>query len=245
VSPAARILLVDDHPLVREGLAEVLQREGHFCVCGQAEDAGPALDLVASTVPDLAIVDLALKHSNGLELIKDIRSRFPRVAVLVVSMQDEVLYAERALRAGASGYLHKGELAARVVEAARLVLRGQIFLSQQAAAGMVARLTGHASHSDRHPLDGLSDRELEVLELIGEGLARHQIAARLHLDVSTVETYRSRLKEKLQLSDAQELLQFAIRSNRACPATVSPGLTPAPEPATSPAPQARPGLQEL
>jgi DNA-binding NarL/FixJ family response regulator len=211
---ATRILLVDDHPLVREGLAEVLQREGDLVVCGEAEDRWEALKLIETAKPHLALVDLALKKSSGLELIKEIQARFPEVRVLVVSMQDELFHAERAIRAGASGFISKEQAVSRVVEAVRQVLAGQVFVSPAVAASLAAKLA-HRPHLGSGPcLDVLTDRELEVLELIGEGLGRNQVAERLHLDVSTVETYRARLKEKLQLKDAQELLQFAIRFNR-------------------------------
>ncbi len=209
-----RILLVDDHPLIREGLAEVLQREQDLQVCGEVEDRIGALAAVESTRPDLVIVDLVLKKSSGLELIKDLRARFPGILILVVSMQDEQVYAERAIRAGAAGYITKEQAADRVVEAVRQVLAGTVCVSQEVAAGLAAKLAGRPQTVAALHMDRLTDRELQVLELLGEGLGRHQIAERLHLDISTVETYRCRLKEKLQLKDAQEVLQYAIRANR-------------------------------
>ncbi len=210
-----RILLVDDHPLVREGLAEVLQREPDLCICGEAVDCHGALEAIRVTRPDLAIVDLALRQSSGLELIKDIRACYSRVRVLVVSMQDEMVQAERALRAGACGYITKEEAAASVVQAVRQALRGEVYVSHRVAAHLATRWCGRPGTGTRPILESLTDRELQVFELIGEGFSRQQIAARLHLDVSTVETYRARLKCKLQVKDAVELLQCAIRSNRA------------------------------
>jgi DNA-binding NarL/FixJ family response regulator len=216
-SPApkrTRILLVDDHPLVREGLAEALGKAPDLMICGEAEERQQALQLMPACKPDLAIIDLALKKSNGLELIKDIRARFPKILMLVVSMQDELLHAERAIRAGASGYITKEEATVHVVQAVRQVLRGEVYVSQQLASQMAAKLSTRSRPETHSALAALTDRELEVFQLIGDGLSRQQIAERLHLDVNTVETYRSRIKEKLRLKDAQELLQFAIRSNR-------------------------------
>ena len=211
----ARILLVDDHPLVRQGLTDLLQREPGFKICGEAETHQDAIEAIEATRPDLAIVDLNLKNSHGLELIKDIHARFPNVRVLVVTVQDEMLHADRAMRAGASGYITKDEATINVVQAVRQVLRGEFIVSPKIAAQMAARLAGHPNGDGSSPShDRLSDRELEILGLIGDGLGRQQIADRLHLDVNTVETYRARIREKLQFKDAQELLQYAIRSNR-------------------------------
>jgi len=208
---ARRILLVDDHPLIREGLAEVLGREADLVVCGEAEGRHQALELIPTTQPELAIVDLALKDSNGLELIKDIRARFPKVLVLVVSMHDEELHAERALRAGASGYLTKAEATSRVVQAVRKVLAGEVYLSDRAANSLLSRVAGRSGEASGGSVESLCDRELEVYELIGHGLSTSQIARQLHIGVSTVETYRARIKVKLNLQDAAELLQHAIR----------------------------------
>jgi DNA-binding NarL/FixJ family response regulator len=214
---------VDDHPLIREGLAETLAREKDLVVTGQAASRQEALQLIPAAAPHLAIVDLALKDSLGLELIKDLRARFPAVRVLVVSMHDELQYAERAIRAGASGYINKEEAANRVVEAVREVLRGETYVSRRVASLLASRLaigagskgSGASALSELAGPDGqLSDRELEVLELIGDGLGRREIALRLGLDVNTVETYRGRIRQKLNLPDAQALLQFAIRHNR-------------------------------
>lgn len=211
---ATRILLVDDHPLVREGLAEVLTREADLVICGEAEDRQQALQLIPAAKPNLAIIDLGLKKSYGLELIKDIRAQFPDVLMLVVSMQDELMHAERVLRAGASGYIAKEEATVHVVQAVRQVLGGGTYVSQRVASQMAAKISGRPHRDSASGLSNLTDRELEVFQLIGDGLGRQQIAERLRLDVNTVETYRSRIKDKLQLKDAQELLQSAIRFNR-------------------------------
>jgi DNA-binding NarL/FixJ family response regulator len=210
-----RILLVDDHPLVREGLAEVLGREADLVVCGQAEDRLQALNVIPKVEPDLAIIDLTLKNTSGLELIKDIRAQFPKIRMLVVSMHDELLHAERALRAGASGFIAKGEATEHVVQAVRQVLSGKTYTSERVSSAIVSQLSGHSRSASGSVLANLTDRELEIFQLIGDGLGRQQIAGRLHLDVNTIETYRSRIKEKLGLKDAQELLQYAIRYNRA------------------------------
>lgn len=208
-----RILLVDDHPLVREGLAEVLGREPDLVICGEAEDRRHALDLIPTAKPDLAIIDLALKKSHGLELIKDIRALFPKVLMLVVSMQDEGLNAERAIQSGARGYITKAEATVNVVQAVRTVLRGEVFASPHLISRMLLH-PGQTGSSHGPDLNALSDRELQVFELIGQGLARQEIAARLNLAISTLETHRARIRDKLGFKDAQELLQAAIRFNR-------------------------------
>lgn len=202
-----RILLVDDHPLVREGLAEVLHRQPGYRVCGEADDRAEALAAIETRKPDLVILDFTLKKSDGLELIKDIRARYPELRILVVSMHDETVNAERAVRAGACGYITKQEAPTKVLSAVRRVLEGGIYLSEQVAAQVAGKLAGR---SQSNSVDRLADRELQVFEMIGVGLSTRQIAERLHLDNSTVETYRARIKEKLALKDALELLQHAI-----------------------------------
>lgn len=206
-----RILLVDDHPMVRERLAEVIEREPDLAVCGEAEDRFGALELVATERPQLAIIDLTLKDSQGLELIKDIRSRYPETLMLVVSMHDDLLHAERAIRAGAKGYITKQEATRKVMLAIRTVLKGEVYLSEQMAARIAARALGNRRSEEISPISLLSDRELCVFEMTGHGYSTRQIADSLHLDMRTVETYRSRIKEKLNLKDGSELLQSAIR----------------------------------
>ena len=205
-----RILLVDDHPLVRERLAEVINREPDLVVCGEAEDRHEALGTVEAKRPELAIVDITLKSSDGLELIKDIHARWPNLRMLVVSMHDESLYAERALRAGALGYITKQEATRKILQAIRRVLAGNIYLNERIATRILRRLTTHASAVAAPPAELLAARELQVFELTGRGLSTHEIAARLHLSSKTVETYRMRIRRKLTLKDSSELLQLAI-----------------------------------
>jgi DNA-binding NarL/FixJ family response regulator len=206
-----RVLLVDDHPLVRLSLREVLRREPNLVVCGEAEDREQALELVASTRPHLAVVDLTLKSSSGLDLIKDLQERFPKVQVLVLSMHDETLHAERAIRAGARGYITKQEAAKKIMVAIHQVLSGEIYWSERAAAKVASKVARGSNSAGTSPVELLADRELQVFELIGAGQSTRQIAATLHINVSTVETYRARIKEKLNLEDSIALLQFAIR----------------------------------
>jgi len=212
-SPATRqrILLVDDHPMVRERLAEVIQREPDLTVCGEAEDRLGALQLIAATHPHLAIVDLTLKQSHGIELIKDIRSQYPKVLILVVSMHDELLHAERVIRAGAQGYITKQEATRKIMLAIRTVLNGEVYLGEKIAARIAASAVGRPRPEGTLPVARLSDRELLVFERIGQGYGTRQIAEELHLDMRTIETYRARIKEKLNLKDANDLLQYAIR----------------------------------
>jgi DNA-binding NarL/FixJ family response regulator len=204
-----RILLVDDHPMVRERLAEIISRETDLQVCGEAEDRNDALEVTEATQPDLAVVDITLKTSDGLELVKDMRSRWPNMSVLVVSMHDESLYAERVIRAGAMGYITKQEATRNILQAIRTVIRGEVYLNQKIATRIISRMTLHkVEHAC--PTELLADRELQVFELTGRGLNAREIAERLKIGVSTVETYRSRIREKLSLRDSGELLRTAI-----------------------------------
>jgi DNA-binding NarL/FixJ family response regulator len=205
-----RILLVDDHPLVRERLAEIINREADLMVCGEAEDRSEALEVVKARRPGLVIVDLKLKNSDGLELIKDIHSRWPSLKMLVVSMHDESLYAERVLRAGALGYITKQEATRKILVAIRRILAGDLYLNERIATQIIRRLTIHASAAAATPAEMLADRELQVFELTGRGLNIGEIASRLHISAKTVETYRARIREKLKLRDGSELLQLAI-----------------------------------
>lgn len=213
----ARIVLVDDHPMVRERLAEVINRESDMLVCGEAEDRGEALQVIDREKPGLAIVDLTLKRSNGLDLIKDLRAMYPEVLILVLSMQEESLYAERVIRAGAHGYITKQEATRNILEAIRHVLKGSVFLSPELSGEILSRMLGRSKAAVRS-LEVLSDRELQVFELVGQGFGTRQIAEQLGLDVKTVETYRSRIKEKLELKNASELLRKAIAWKRDNPA---------------------------
>jgi DNA-binding NarL/FixJ family response regulator len=208
-SRRSKVLLVDDHPMVRERLAEALNREPDLRVCGEAEDRHKALEQVERSQPDLAIVDITLKNSDGLELIKDMKARWPRLKVLVVSMHDESLYAERVIRIGAQGYITKQEATRNVLLAVRRVLAGGVFISESVAERILTRLTNHEK-GNAAPEDVLADRELQVFELIGRGVTTRQIAKRLNLAVKTVETYRARIREKLNLKDTSDLLRHAI-----------------------------------
>ena len=197
-----RVVIVDDHPLFRERLAELINQELDMEICGEAEDAQQAIELIRNTSPDLVIVDITLKGSSGLELIKSIKTLPIGVPVLVLSMHDESLYAQRALQAGATGYITKRESADNVLLAIRRVLAGEVYLS--------VSLTVRGKGISR-PLNRLTDRELEVLELIGHGHTTRQIAATLKLGVSTVDTHRERIKEKMNFRTGTELQHFAIR----------------------------------
>jgi DNA-binding NarL/FixJ family response regulator len=208
-----RILIVDDHPLVRLSLREVIKREADLVVCGEAEDREQALALVPTVKPHLAIIDLTLKSSNGMDLIKDMRDRYPKVQILVLSMHDETLHAERAIRAGARGYITKQEATKKIMVAIRQVLNGDIYWSERAAARVASKVARASRPAGQSSVELLADRELQVFELIGAGQSTRQIAAALHIDVSTVETYRARIKDKLNLDDSLALLQFAIRWN--------------------------------
>jgi DNA-binding NarL/FixJ family response regulator len=206
-----RILIVDDHPIVREGLAKLIDQEWDMTVCGQAEDAHQALKAVTTLNPDLVIVDISLKETSGMDLIKDIKDRHAGLPVLTLSMHDESLYAERALRAGAQGYIMKQEAPEMVVAAIRSVLGGQVYISDKVTSRMVHKLVGSRADLSATGVDTLSDRELEVFLLIGRGLGTRQIAEKLFLSAKTIESYRAHIKEKLDLSDATELLQYAIQ----------------------------------
>jgi len=206
-----RIVIVDDHPLVRERLIELIDREPDLKVCGEAEDRSEALDLIDQLRPELAIVDLNLKSSVGIELIKDLQAKIPKLIILVVSMQDEMIYAERCIRAGARGYITKQQASRHVLHAIRQVLSGEVYISEAVSKQLVSRSIGRQSGSDFVlSITLLADRELQVFELIGKGHSTRQIADLLSLDVKTIETYRGRIKDKLALKDSSELLQRAI-----------------------------------
>ncbi len=213
----ARIVLVDDHPAVREGLAESINRESDLTVCGQADDQPAALRVVETTAPDLVVLDLTLKSSSGLELIKDIHAQWPRVLMLVVSMHDENLYAERVLRAGARGYITKQEATQKVIEAIRHVLDGGMYLNEKTSANILARLGAKPKPVTDSIVSQLAERELQVFEMMGRGLSTREIAQQLHIDTKTVDTYRARLRQKLNLDTSSALLKMAIQWNREQP----------------------------
>jgi DNA-binding NarL/FixJ family response regulator len=206
-----RVLIVDDHPAVREALAGRIGRQADMEVCGEAADVGEALRLVADTRPDVVVVDITLKNGNGIDLIKRIKDRNDHVRILVWSMHSEALYAERALRAGALGYVNKDKATDRIVEAIRRVLKGKVYLSEAATERMLQRAIGGTRGITRSPVEALADRELEVFHLIGEGVKTAEIAQRLHLSVKTVETYRDRIRHKLDLDDSAQLARYAMQ----------------------------------
>ncbi|MBN1698059.1 MAG: response regulator transcription factor [Spirochaetales bacterium] len=205
-----RVLIVDDHPIVRQGITRLINYEEELMVCGEAGNAKEALETVERENPDLVIVDISLKGRSGLELIKDIRMRFQDLPVLVVSMHDESLYAERVLRAGAKGYIMKQEPPEKVLDAIRQVLGGKIFVSEKMREKMLQRYVLGSSQRNASTVERLSDRELEVFRLIGKGMGTRQIAKELDLSIKTVETYREHIKEKLNLENSSKLLQYAI-----------------------------------
>jgi DNA-binding NarL/FixJ family response regulator len=204
-----RIFIVDDHALVRHGLRELIAHESDLEVCGDAEGADTALQQIAATMPDLLIVDISLKSGSGLELIKRVKSHHPDIKVLVSTMHDESLFAERALHAGASGYVNKHESTDKVIEAIRRVLAGHVYLSSTMTDELLQRVAGVPAASSSSSIDTLSDRELEVFALIGKGLGTRTIAERLHLSVKTIETYREHIKQKLSLKTSAELARRA------------------------------------
>jgi DNA-binding NarL/FixJ family response regulator len=208
---AKRIVIVDDHPLFRKGLEQLIHSDGAFAVCGEAGNAAESMDVIRKLNPDLAIVDLSLPGANGIELIKNIRAEFPNLPILVLSMHDESLYGLRALRAGANGYVMKHEAMANVVHAIHEVFSGRPYLSPAMAAQVITKFAKKSSEGESDAVDRLSDRELEILELIGKGTEVRQIANLLHLSPKTVETHRAHIKEKLQLKNAREVARFAVQ----------------------------------
>jgi len=207
-SPPARVLIVDDHPIVRLGIRQMITAEPGLTICGEADSAAAALQMATTTKPDLALVDLSLEDGSGWELIRSLREAAPDVRLLVLSMHDEALFAERALRAGARGYIMKQEAIAGLVRAINEVLAGRVYVSSRMSQHLLERLGPDVpAHGDR--LVNLTDRELEVFELIGRGLGTAAIADRLKVSVKTIETYRSNIKLKLDLKDAADLIRFA------------------------------------
>jgi len=205
-----RILLVDDHPLVREWLANLIHQQPDLTVCGETESAPTALSAVATAKPDLVIADINLKNSSGIELIKSLKELHPNIPVLVLSMHDESLYAERVFRAGAHGYVNKRETAQKMVEAIRRVLEGKLYVSEKTAE-ILASQTIRGRVVSRASVESLSDRELEVFDKLGQGINTRQIADDFRISVKTVQEYCARIKEKLNLNNATELLREAVR----------------------------------
>jgi len=204
------VLLVEDHEIMRQGLMHLINQEPDMTVCGEADSIAEARQAVKAQCPDVAVVDISLKDGNGTELIKDLQVRHPGVKVLVLSMHDESVYAERVLRAGAKGYVAKSEASSKVVEGIRRVVADEIFVSDEVTATMLSRFLDGASPGTS-PIDRLTDRELEVFGLIGEGLQTREIAARLHLSAKTIETYRENIKRKLDLENATQMIVRAVK----------------------------------
>jgi len=204
-----RILLVDDHAVVRYGIAQLLNQESDLVVCGQEEDAAHALSAIGKLKPDLVIADISLKDSSGLELMRNIKAQYSGLPVLVVSTHDESVYAEIAFRAGALGYLMKAEALDKIVSAIRRVLSGNVYVSDALAAKMLQQQVRGQKDIEQSPVKGLSDRELEVFQLIGQWKKTKEIAQELHLSIKTIEYYREQIKQKLELRSAVELTQHA------------------------------------
>ena len=209
---ALRLLIIDDHPMMRNGLAQLIDSEGDLKVCAQADTAGQAIDLVTQQKFDLVLCDISLPDKNGLELIKDIRALRPEMPILVVSMHDEMIYAERVLRAGGRGYIMKQEGGEKFIRAIRQVLAGQIFVSDKMSSRILEIFSaGAGKKNEDSPVSLLSDREFEVFQHIGHGKGTRDIAEQLHLSVKTVEVHRANIKGKLKLQTATELVRFAVR----------------------------------
>jgi DNA-binding NarL/FixJ family response regulator len=207
-----RVFLIDDHPILRQGLALFIDREPDLMVCGEADGATSALQAIRDAIPDFIVLDISLDGPDGLDLLKVLRAEYPNLPVLILSMHDESAYAERALRAGANGYIMKQEATEKVLTAIRQILRGDVYLSDRLTKRMLQQFV-HGAVPPRDPLAKLSDRELEVYRLIGAGHGTRQIADELHVSTKTVESYQAHIKEKLSLRNARELVQHAIESS--------------------------------
>ena len=206
-----QIMIVDDHPLVREGVVGLLSAQPDLEICGEASRVSEALELAEAKRPDVAIVDLTLKDGNGIALIKTLKERYADMKMLVLSMHDETLFAERALRAGAVGYISKDKVSRTIVQAVRAVLAGKVYLSHRMTQHMMQRFVGPGSKTSQSPIERLTDREVEIFELIGQGLTTRRIATCLDLSPKTVETHREHIKEKLELNNTVELTTHAVQ----------------------------------
>jgi DNA-binding NarL/FixJ family response regulator len=208
---ATRVLIVDDHPLLRKGVSQLIDQEKDLVVVAEAEDAHKALAAIEQSKPEVALIDITLHGASGIELLKDIKARFPKLKMLVLSMHDESVYAHRALRAGASGYIMKQEGTEKVLVALRKVLKGEVYLSDRLGSRLLHTLVSGRPTLTTSPVEKLSDRELEVFSLIGQGHGTRPIAEKLHLSVKTIESHRAHIKEKLHLQSAAELVHHAIQ----------------------------------
>ena len=211
IARRSRVFIVDDHPLVREGLSNLINGQDDLIVCGEAKDSSQAINGVAKARPDVALIDISLENESGLELVKQLESHFPQVALIILSMHDEALYAERALRAGARGYVMKHETSKSVLASIRQVLAGGVYVSAKIVKRMALRLALSREALARSPVERLSDRELEIFRLLGQGRTSSQIAGDLNLSLKTVQAYCARAKEKFGVTSLTELLRAAIR----------------------------------
>jgi DNA-binding NarL/FixJ family response regulator len=211
VARKSRVFIVDDHPLVREGLTNLINGQGNLIVCGEAKDSAQTINGIVKARPDVALIDISLENESGLELVKQLRSQFPQVAVIILSMHDEALYAERAVRAGARGYVMKHETSKSVLASIRQVLAGGVYVSEKIVKKMALRLASSREALARSPVERLSDRELEIFRLLGQGRTTSQIAGDLNLSLKTVQAYCARAKEKFGVASLTELLRAAIR----------------------------------
>ena len=209
--PNKQVFLVDDHPLVREWLTNLINKRPDLRVCGEAGTAPEAFQRIGERMPDIAIIDITLASGSGIELIKDLHANYPAVDVLVLTMHDEKVYALRALRAGARGYVMKCEATTKVIQAIRSVLEGKLYVSDRVTALMAEKFAEHSPNENGSPIELLSDRELEVFQLLGRGLSTRQIADQLHISFKTVQAFCARIKEKLGLDNINELLREAVR----------------------------------
>jgi DNA-binding NarL/FixJ family response regulator len=209
VSKKTRIFILDDHPIVRQGIAEMINDESDMHVCGEADNYQEAMKTVETLKPDVILVDISLNGSSGLEFLKSLKIQFPDCKALILSMHDETLYAERALREGARGYIMKQQATEKIMDAIRHVMKGQIYLSDLMMERILEKKYGGIS-ADASPIEALSDRELEVFRMIGEGISTSLIAKQLHRSVKTIETYRARIKVKLNLKNNMELIRLAM-----------------------------------
>ena len=205
-----RVMLVDDHPIVRQGLRRLIEAEPDLEVCGEAETAREAKSMIRDIEPDVVIVDVSLAQGDGLELVKDARAHYPTLPLLVLSMHDEVIYAERMLSAGANGYIMKQAASDQFLVALRRVLEGGIYVSESVGNNMIEKFAAGGAYTPTNPIDGLSNRELQVLHMIGKGLSTRQNAEALNLSVKTVESHRQRIKRKLSLQTSAQLMQYAV-----------------------------------
>jgi DNA-binding NarL/FixJ family response regulator len=209
--PKRKLLLVDDHPFMRAGLAQLIERQLDLVVCGEAGEPSEAMRVVARTHPDLVLCDITMPGRSGLEFIKDLRAQYSELPILVVSMHDEAIYAERALRAGAKGYIMKEAGGENLLSAIRCVLRGEVYVSPDQSARILNDLSSRRPRGSTSPIEKLTDREFEIFRLIGQGKSTRDVAEQLHLSPKTVDVHRSHIKEKLDLKDATALVRFAVR----------------------------------